>query len=257
MHLFLQKFVKKRDEWTWYDSLGLSSDGDLVGWKGNQSDVDIGHLTQTLSVIRTMEDCPQVKAKFEENGTIVKRKLSLQLSRAVYPNGRCCRVVVPQLAKSNIVHRLYFRVYPNLYNNKNVEGFKMILSDPRSSSVFRQHEFNIDGDRMTSRVRDLGYQEYKVKIKEEIYLEYNPNFLCNNYEVAGEYDACLESEFISRSLELLNCTPPWITDNETLWCHHSLKLDQHLSDRANFLFEHVIYGKAEDGMCKSSCKKTR
>ena len=236
---------------------GLSSEGDLVGWRGNKSDVDISALTPTLSVIRTLADCPQVKAKFELNGTIEKTKLSVSLSRAVYPNGRCCRVIIPHIAKSNILHRLYYRIYTNKYRNKNVNGFKMILSDPKSSSIFRQHEFNIDGERMSSRNRDHGYQEYKVKIKEEIHLENDPNFICNSYDIVGEYDSCLESEFVSRSLKLLNCTPPWITDNQTLWCHHSLNTSAKISKEANFLFEHVIYGKAEDGNCKSTCKKTR
>ena len=241
-----------------YDySSGLSEEGNLIGWRGNNSEDDLAAITHNLSVIRTLQDCPQIKAKFEQNGIMVKKTLSRQLSRAVYPNGRCCRVIIPEIAKSNIVHRLYFRIYVNKYKNNNVKGFKMILSEPRSSSIFRQHEFSIDGDRLIAPRKAVGYQEYKVKIMEEFHLEDDPNFVCDNYNQVGQYDRCLEQEFVQQSVEILNCTPPWITDNQSLWCHPAINVEEEISNKANFLFEHVIYGKAEDGKCKSSCKKTR
>lgn len=241
-----------------YDySSGLSEEGNLIGWRGNNTEDDLAAITHNLSVIRTLQDCPQIKAKFEQNGIMVKKTLSRQLSRAVYPNGRCCRVIIPEIAKSNIVHRLYFRIYVNKYKNNNVKGFKMILSEPRSSSIFRQHEFSIDGDRLIAPRKAVGYQEYKVKIMEEFHLEDDPNFVCDNYNQVGQYDRCLEQEFVQQSVEILNCTPPWITDNQSLWCHPAINVEEDISNKANFLFEHVIYGKAEDGKCKSSCKKTR
>ena len=241
-----------------YDySSGLSEEGDLIGWRGNNSEDHIADITHNLSVIRTLQDCPQIKAKFEQKGIMVKKKLSSKLSRAVYPNGRCCRVIIPEIAKSSIVHRLYFRIYINKYKNQDVSGFKMILSEPRSSSIFRQHEFSVDGDRLTAPRKAVGYQEYKVKIKEEFHLKDDPNFICDNYNNVGQYDRCLEQEFVEQSLQILNCTPPWMTDNQTVWCHHAINVEEEISSKANFLFEHVIYGKAEDGKCKSSCKKTR
>ena len=241
-----------------YDySSGLSKEGDLIGWRGNNSDDNITAITQKLSVLRTVQDCPQIKAKFEQKGMMVKKTLSRDLSRAVYPNGRCCRVIIPDIARSNIVHRLYFRIYIKKYKNQNVNGFKMILSEPKSSSIFRQHEFSVDGDRLISPIKEVGYQEYKVKIKEEFHLLEDPNFICDNYNTVGQYDRCLEQEFVEQSVKILNCTPPWITENQSLWCHHSINVEEEISSKANFFFEHVIYGKAEDGKCKSSCKKTR
>ena len=60
----------------------------------------------------------------------------------------------------------------------------------------------------------LGYIEYKVKIYEEIHLEEDPHFPCRTYSTAGEYDACLEAEYVRQTVDLMDCTPPWMTDSQ-------------------------------------------
>ena len=49
-------------------------------------------------------------------------------------------------------------------------------------------------------------------------MENDPQYPCNVYEENGDYHKCLENDFVEQNLLLLNCTPPWMTENEELWC---------------------------------------
>ena len=63
----------------------------------------------------------------------------------------------------------------------------------------------------------LGYIEYKVKIYEVVHLEENPDFPCRKYSSAGDYDTCLEAEYVRQTVDLMGCAPPWMTDNQAEW----------------------------------------
>ena len=45
----------------------------------------------------------------------------------------------------------------------------------------------------------LGYIEYKVKIYEEVHLEEDPDFPCRKYSSPGQYDQCLEDEYLRQA----------------------------------------------------------
>ena len=59
-----------------------------------------------------------------------------------------------------------------------------------------------------------GKVNYKVKIKEDVKFEGDPNHPCIDYKIRGQYAKCKEAELIRQNFEFLNCTPPWMTDNE-------------------------------------------
>ena len=67
----------------------------------------------------------------------------------------------------------------------------MLLFDQKLFSIFQQHKFNVDGDRLESTIDTSEIIEYKVKIFEEIHLDDDPHYPCRNYDVPGQYDKCL------------------------------------------------------------------
>ena len=105
-----------------------------------------------------------------------------------------------------------------------VEGFQILLSDRESANIYHRKKFNIDGVELKSSVKELGYKLYDLKIHKEIYLENNEKFQCSNYPSHGEYNSCLEMTYLSQSLSILPCTPPWMTQREERWCPHLLKM---------------------------------
>ena len=80
-----------------------------------------------------------------------------------------------------------------------------------------------------------GLKKYRIKVLEEIHLEDDPNFPCRKYIYNGEYNQCLEDEYTRQSLDLLNCTPPWMTNNQNLWCKHNLNLSSAQKKKSYFL----------------------
>ena len=76
-----------------------------------------------------------------------------------------------------------------------------------------------------------GYIEYKVKIYEEIHLEDDPHFPCRKYSSPGSYDRCLETEYVRQTVDLMSCTPPWMTENQDVWCRASLNLTEDQAER--------------------------
>ena len=67
----------------------------------------------------------------------------------------------------------------------------MLMFDQLLYSIFQQHKFNIDGDRLESNIDTSEIIEYKIKIFEEIHLDDDPHYPCKNYDFPGQYDQCL------------------------------------------------------------------
>ena len=67
----------------------------------------------------------------------------------------------------------------------------MLMFDQVLYSIFQQHNFNVDGDNLESTIDTSEIREYKVKIFEEIHLDDDPHYPCQNYDHPGQYDGCL------------------------------------------------------------------
>ena len=235
-------------------SLGVIDGEHLRGWSGNQSDQTVGNILNQVSIIKTEDDCPSVKVKFQRKGKIIKSKLSLKLTRPVYPHGRCCQIKIPHPGPDYVLHQIYFRIYPSKYRNNKIKTFKMLLSDPENSSPFHQSQMIGESLETSKLTEDVGYHLYKIKVHEEVQLENNPNYMCRQYDSPGLYDSCLEAEYSRQSLALLGCTPPWLTEEELTWCRDPLNVSLDTSKRVNYFLENLSFGKADVGRCLSPCK---
>ena len=218
-----------------YYSLGVSGITKLlIGWLGNQTELNVEEVADKISSIKTLEDCPHFIAKFRIDRNLVDVPLRFNLTKVKFPNGRCCRVLRPKEAEKYEINYIYFHNYYSNFTNYTT-GFHAYLSDTKSATFYEPQKFVLEGPPIKSFNKRTGWINYKVKVLEEIHLENDPNFPCRNYGYDGEYNQCLEEEYTRQSLNLLNCTPPWMTDNQNIWCKHQIKASQEMSNRTWFL----------------------
>lgn len=228
-----------------YYGLGQSDDTRLIGWLGNQTELNITQIVNKISKIKTLEDCPEVIAKFKIDGRLEDVPLSVNLTRVKYPNGRCCRVNKPKEADKYVLFHIRYHTYIRNFTNF-TNGFHMFLSDQKSASFFRAQKFATEGPQLTSNHKKLGWITYKIKVLEDIHLENDPNFQCSKYKNNEEYNQCLEDEYVRQSLEIVNCTPPWMTDNQDIWCKHHMNTSTEIRDRLRFLLGKYIFPFLDD-----------
>ena len=73
---------------------------------------------------------------------------------------------------------------------RNGRKYQMMLSDPRTASIFKMQGLNTRGDRLVS--GNGSVFKYYVRISEEVHLERDPKFDCTDYSLSGDYHKCLE-----------------------------------------------------------------
>ena len=98
----------------------------------------------------------------------------------------------------------------------------MFLSDPKAESLVKSQKFTMEGPPLKSNDKRAAYQKYTVRVLKFLNLENDPHFPCKDYENDGEYNQCLEEEYTRQTFALLNCTPPWMTDNQDIWCKQNV-----------------------------------
>jgi len=149
--------------------------------------------------------------------------LSVKLTRVLFHGGRCCKVIQPKEAKKYIISYIYSSIKFSEFSIFTT-GFNFFLSDQKSAIVVQSEELKITGFPLKFSNNKAGLIKYKIRVSEEIHVESDPNFPCRNYNFIGEYNQCLEDEYTRQSREILNCTPPWMTDNQDIWCKQNIKL---------------------------------
>ena len=111
-------------------------------------------------------------------------------------------------------------------------GFQVFLSDPKAESQIKSQKFTIEGPPLKSLEKPFAYKKYTVRVLKFLNLENDPNFPCKDYENDGEYNQCLEEEYIRQTHELINCTPPWMTDNQDNWCKHHINTSEETREKS-------------------------
>ena len=109
------------------------------------------------------------------------------------------------------------------------------------------------GDKIIS--SNIGDILYKIQIMEDIKLEGDPNYPCIDYKIKGEYAKCIEDEILRENFKYLNCTPPWMTENEDIWC----KGKYELSESKNAVYKRYLAdigaGLVKTQNCLPPCKE--
>ena len=108
------------------------------------------------------------------------------------------------------------------------------------------------GDKIQS--YDIGGRKYKVAIMEDEKLEGDPKYPCIDY-ARGEYAKCVENEMVGKVFRFLNCTPPWMTDNQDFWCKGKIQFASEMSKEFyQSLIADIISSDADYGKCLEPCK---
>ena len=141
------------------------------------------------------------------------------------------------------------------FSNKSYDSITVLVNDKVSHSTFEQHNSKVLGDNLQS--PQGGLNNYKLKIRREISMESDPNSDCLDYHEAGDYDKCLEAEMIKQMRHFVNCTPPWMTENENLWCRQGDAPGLRSIDPRHYLgfMNDMISGQVDHGKCSAPCKK--
>ena len=225
----------------YFDVMGRQSRS--IGWSGYNRSESVKIVSEKISTIKSVDDCPLKSYLWYDEGHV--QHIKYNLSKALYPYHVCCKVIPPIATKSHgvIGIRIEFST-----ENKSIAAFKMFMADQFTASIFDQNTMKMLGDETISSV--FGINNYKVKILEEEKLEDDPNSFCIDYKFIGEYAQCLQNEVLRQNFHLMNCTPPWMIEDEDLWCDgKSLISKEYLSFLAKFMFS-----ASDPGNCLVPCK---
>ena len=126
----------------------------------------------------------------------------------------CCKVIPPIESKSDPLEHLSFFIP---FRKQRV-AYRIFLADPLISTILDQYNPNMLNEKIFTAGNINSRKIYKIQIKEYIHLESDPKFPCKDYLIKGEYANCVDRAIIKENQKYLNCTPPWMTNNENLWC---------------------------------------
>ena len=235
-----------------------------IGWAGNKSE-GVKKVIQEVSILKSIEECPTAIFWFQNNVSQVQTEFVF--AKALNPHYICCKVVPPKLSQispvisvhlflSNNSHILNIFRVKNATERSPVQSFKVFLADQVTASFFDQHRTILDGDKIVS--DNSGFMKYKVKIIEEERLEDDPKYPCIDYKTRGLYAKCVENEIVRQQTYFLNCTPPWMTDNEDYWCKGKFAFES-ITTREKYInfMKDISDGEANYGKCLVPCKVKR
>ena len=174
---------------SFYYFMGNIKNSTQKGWSGlfNKS---VTNLTDNISKLKKVEDCPQVYALFE-NSNLQHDKVFFTLTRHSNPHGRCCKAIIPDKANESSLMSFYVKIMTK-NNLPKVAGFQLLLSSQKTYHKDKLSQFNTNGITLKIYVEKPGYALYRVKLHEEFQLEEDPKINCRNYDSPNDYEKVRE-----------------------------------------------------------------
>ena len=228
--------------------LGTSNKMLLIGWAGNSSN-DVNKVSEEISALKSIEDCPLHDLSlfwYKGNKSTDWGPIKFTLIKALHPYHICCKAVVPtKVSQSFPIMGVQFGFSSRF--------FKVFMQDRLTASIFDQHKAKMLGDKIVTGIDS--FINYKVKLMEDQKLEQDPEYPCIDYKVIGEYSNCIRDELVEQNMAYINCTPPWMTDNEDLWCKGRIAVSSEVmqSNYINYLID-VSVSDASSEKCLVPCK---
>ena len=218
-----------------------------IGWSGNKSETP-KQVLEDISILKSDEDCPLNKLSFVWN-KLVEKEIKFKLTRVSYPHHICCKIIIVNNTNLDVFHAMQIDLS---YLNKFITSFKVLMTDQITASYFNQHGKKMIGDDIE--LNPNGVNIYQISLTEEENIENDPKFPCIDYKIKFQYGKCIENEILKQSLKLLNCSPPWMTENEGLWCNGLIgyQSESHFYEYYNFI-EDVTNSQADTGNCLAPC----
>ena len=218
-------------------------------WAGNNLE-DVKKVSEEVSMLKSIDDCPVGSFRFKDVDG--RHEAKFQLTKGLNPYHTCCKIIPPKLSHKHPI--ISIRI--SLPENSSVRSFKVSMADELTASFYEQHKTILMGDKIVSPDKD-GAIFYKAKILEEQNLENDPNYPCVLYKTIGEYGKCVESEMLRQNFDFLNCTPPWMTLNEELWCQGKHYVDSEVSKSYFDFLSDISASEGNYGKCSVPCQVKR
>ena len=239
---------------TYFTGYYDGNDSITFSWAGNKSE-NIHTVSSELSNLQSIENCylPTAYGEnniwYENNNTYNDEPLEFIPIKVLYPNHLCCKVVPPALSEHSPIAEMQFA---------SSGSFKIFLADKTTYSYFDQNKDIMLGHNLVSGPKHKGQFTYKVNIMEEERLESDTENPCINYKTNGEYAECIEDEMVRQNSYYLNCTPPWMTKKEELWCKGRHEIDENMGMKYyTQLIGKIVASEASTGKCFEPCKIKR
>ena len=77
-------------------------------------------------------------------------------------NPSLIQVRTPAKAATHTIDGILVKIYQEKYD-RNIDGFKVFLSNRESASFFLQQKFNIEGSPLEAALIPSGYHQYRLK----------------------------------------------------------------------------------------------
>ena len=182
--------------------------------------------------------------------------IEYDLELVLISNHMCCKIKNPKDIRK--VEGLSFGFWKE---NKTFDEVQVKLISAFESTKFNIYESSTTGDKIMfpAARKDGGYNNYVIKVSEEIHLENDPNYPCIDYKSPGEYGECLEQEYLKELFKFGNCTPPWFTKNKNLWCRGKPEFDSEEKEKGyrSFIYKMTQVGKDPPKKCLVPCRRTK
>ena len=239
-----------------------------IGWAGNNKSENASMVFEEISVLNSVNECPAglgswmwFDGKTKEDKSPFEF-IHFNLTKMLNPYHQCCKVV-PSSEHAHSYPLVQIQFKWSTLPHEGFEVMKVFLADQLTASFFDLHKTIMLGSEIISHnmgtsgemKKGVGLIDYKVKIMEEQKLANDPNYPCTNYKMKGEYSKCLEDEIVRQNFEFLNCTPPWMTNNEDLHCHGGInfKTSSHAYNYLRFIND-ISLSEGNPGRCSVPCK---
>ena len=236
-----------------YPGEGWYFKGETFGWAGKKSE-DVKNVSLEVSTWKSINDCEKdtpTALIFDGPGKVSEPiKIKYKITKALSPYHLCCKVIPPRRSQQYPLMQFWFGHYGEAAR---VDSFKIFLLHPNTASYYTLHQTMLGDAIVTTRGQRM---LYKVQIMEYNHLENDPNFPCIDYKIRGEYGKCLETEIKKENFKYLNCTPPWMTDWENLWCKGKEKDNLNYTSWSEYelFLRKIELGKAKPKTCLAPCK---
>ena len=185
----------------------------FIGWSGNSSASQTDIVTD-ISLLKSKEDCPFSNNSFVKFDDDVQILLDFELTNALFPYHRCCKVVIPDQSKSRVLSFVHISIKEK---EKLYSSYFLYLSDQITYTLYEPLGTRMSGKDIIPAPFPNAARLYKISLTEEEHLEEDPNFECIGYKKQQKYNDCLDDYFLNKSITLLNCTPPYLTSNQVKW----------------------------------------
>ena len=182
----------------------------FIGWSGNSS-ASQADIINNISLLKSKEDCPFSNDSFVKFDDDFQNLLEFELTDALFPYHRCCKVTIPAQSKSRVLSFVHISMKEK---EKPYSSYFLYLSDQITYTRYEPLGTRMSGKDIIPAPFLNAARIFKISLTEEEHLEVDPNYECIDYKRQQKYDECLDNYFLNRSMTLLDCTPPYLTSNQ-------------------------------------------